>query len=70
VPEDIAVVGFDNTEEGAYSRPTLTSIAPDKQAIARTAVDLARRRIESADSFEPEDIQTPFTLAVRQSTVG
>ncbi|MFC0541458.1 LacI family DNA-binding transcriptional regulator [Kutzneria chonburiensis] len=70
VPEDIAVVGFDNTEEGAYSRPTLTSIAPDKLAIARTAVELARRRIEAEEPFEPEDIQTPFTLAVRESTAG
>ena len=71
VPEDIAVVGFDNTEEGAYSRPSLTSVAPDKLAIARTAVDLARRRVtETGEEFEPENIQTPFRLEIRESTAG
>jgi DNA-binding LacI/PurR family transcriptional regulator len=70
VPQDIAVVGFDNTEEGAYSRPALTSVAPDKLAIARTAIDLVRRRITgSAEPFTPQEVQTPFTLAVRESTV-
>jgi DNA-binding LacI/PurR family transcriptional regulator len=71
VPEDIAVVGFDNTEEGAYSRPSLTSVAPDKAAIARTAIDLIRRRTsEPSEEFVPVDIQTPFTLAIRESTAG
>jgi DNA-binding LacI/PurR family transcriptional regulator len=71
VPEDIAVVGFDNTEEGAYSRPALTSVSPDKLTIARTAIDLVRRRITEPDAdFEPQEIQTPFTLAVRGSTVS
>jgi DNA-binding LacI/PurR family transcriptional regulator len=70
VPEDIAVVGFDNTEEGAYSRPSLTSVAPDKLAIARTAVDLVRRRTGAADAeFVPEEIQTPFTLEIRESSL-
>ena len=70
VPQDIAVVGFDNTEEGAYSRPTLTSVAPDKLAIARTAIDLVRRRITEPDApFAAQKVQTPFTLTVRESTV-
>jgi len=87
VPEDVAIVGFDNTEESAYSLPSLTTIAPDKGAIARTAVDLVHRRAagrhhgtvagvalgQSAnggteDPFEPQDIQTPFSLEIREST--
>ncbi|KAA2255950.1 LacI family transcriptional regulator [Solihabitans fulvus] len=70
IPADLAIVGFDNTEESAYSLPALTTIAPDKAAIARTAVDLVRRRIESTDQLAPQDIQTPFSLEVRESTVG
>lgn len=68
VPEDVAIVGFDNSEEGAYSLPSLTTIAPDKGAIADTAVNLIRRRASSHDQFPPQDIQTPFSLEVRDST--
>ncbi|GAA1304110.1 LacI family DNA-binding transcriptional regulator [Saccharothrix xinjiangensis] len=67
VPEDVAVVGFDNNEEGGYNRPSLTTVAPDKAAIAHTAVDLLRRRVETADR-PPERVQTPFRLEVREST--
>ena len=67
VPEDLAVVGFDNTEEGRFSRPALTSIAPDKGAIARAAIELIRRRLaEPAEQFTPQDVQTPFTLEIRE----
>ena len=38
VPRDLAVVGFDGSEEGAYTRPPLTTIAPDIAAIAEQAV--------------------------------
>lgn len=69
VPEDLAVVGFDNTEESAYSLPSLTTIAPEKAVIAHTAVDLIRRRAEGEDAA-PHDIQTPFTLEIRESTAG
>jgi len=68
VPSDIAIVGFDNTEESAYSLPSLTTIAPDKTAIAQTAVDLIRRRTEGGEEFAPQDVQTPFSLQVRESS--
>jgi DNA-binding LacI/PurR family transcriptional regulator len=68
VPADIAIVGFDNTEESAYSLPSLTTIAPDKTAIAQTAVDLIRRRSEPGEPFALQDVQTPFSLEIREST--
>jgi DNA-binding LacI/PurR family transcriptional regulator len=70
IPEDIAIVGFDNTEESGYSLPSLTTIAPNKLSIARTAIDLLHRRVSSAEQFPPQDIQTTFSLEVRESTVG
>lgn len=45
VPDDVAVVGFDDIEEGRYSTPTLSAIAQDKRQIAVTAVDLLLSRI-------------------------
>lgn len=68
VPQDIAIVGFDNTEHSAYSLPSLTTIAPDKTALAKAAVDLIRDRA-NGDNGAPKDIQIPFTLEIRESTV-
>ncbi|MEU4746729.1 substrate-binding domain-containing protein, partial [Actinosynnema sp. NPDC023658] len=69
VPADVAVVGFDNVEEGAYSLPSLTTVAPDKAAIARAAVDLLLKRVEDPER-PPEHLRTPFSLEVRESTRG
>jgi DNA-binding LacI/PurR family transcriptional regulator len=70
VPHDVAIVGFDNTEHSAYSVPSLTTIAPDKAALARAAVDLVHRRASGGDStdFPPQDVAIPFALEVREST--
>lgn len=38
VPQDIAVMGFDDLEEGAYATPSLSSVALDREALAREAV--------------------------------
>lgn len=48
VPEDVAVIGFDDVEGGRFSVPTLSTVAPDKAAVARVAVELLHRRIEEA----------------------
>ncbi|GGU23674.1 LacI family DNA-binding transcriptional regulator [Lentzea flava] len=69
VPHDLAVVGFDNNDESAYSSPSLTTIAPDKAAIARAAVDLLHQRAGAPD-VALDDVQTPFSLLVRESTVS
>ena len=70
VPEDVAVVGFDDIEEASYSNPALTSISPDKQQIAEAAVDLLCRRIRDGETGPPVDIVARHRLRVRESTVG
>lgn len=46
VPGDVAVVGWDDTYLATCSFPTLTSVGPDKTALARTALQLLKERIE------------------------
>ena len=72
VPDDLAVVGFDGSEEGAYTVPTLTTIDPDKAAIAERAVERVGDRIAGgADrTAEAVEIVTPFRLEIRESTLG
>ena len=47
VPEDVAVIGFDDLEEGRYTVPALSTISPDKDFIGRTAVRLLAERLAS-----------------------
>ena len=68
VPEDVAVMGFDDIEEGRFSSPTLSTISQDKLRIARTAVELLAERIGSRSAEPARDVTVPFELLARQST--
>ncbi len=70
VPEDVAVAGFDDVEDASFTAPPLTSIAPDKTAIGRLAVELLVGRITGARTAPPEEFTAAYSLVVRQSTVG
>ena len=70
VPEDVAVVGFDDVEEGRFSNPTLTTISPDKETIGRLAVDSLIARVEGRLTEPPREVQPPFVLVPRESTLG
>lgn len=48
VPQDVQVIGFDNITESAYSTPALTTVDPNKQEIARTALRLLEDRMGGA----------------------
>lgn len=41
VPGELAVVGFDDVKEAAMTDPPLTTVASDREAMARKAVDIA-----------------------------
>ncbi|ONI74091.1 LacI family transcriptional regulator [Kribbella sp. ALI-6-A] len=69
VPEDIALVGFDDIEDGRYSTPSLTTISPDKNQIAKNAVQLLLNRLDG-DRSDPAEISAGYTLELRESTTG
>lgn len=70
VPEDVAVVGFDDIEAGRYNTPTLTTISPDKAAIARLAVQRIAGRLDDGEQDPPQELWAPHHLETRESTVG
>ncbi len=67
VPDDVAVLGWDDTEEASYSVPSLTSVSPDKAAIARTAVDRLLAQVEGEPAAAAE-VSCGYRLVVREST--
>jgi DNA-binding LacI/PurR family transcriptional regulator len=67
VPQDVAVVGWDNTEDGRYANPTLTTVAPDVRAIAEHAVQRVVAQVEGLPG-EPSDAVVPHRLLVRESS--
>jgi DNA-binding LacI/PurR family transcriptional regulator len=70
VPDDVALMGFDDIEEGRYSTPTLSTVRPDKSAIAEAAVDLLARRLAGGVAEPPRGVNVPYEIVQRQSTVG
>jgi DNA-binding LacI/PurR family transcriptional regulator len=70
VPDDVAVAGFDDIEESRFAVPSLTTIAPDKAAIASGAVDHLARRLEQGEGWTPEEVRVTYRLEVRESTGG
>lgn len=68
VPDDVAIAGFDDIEEGRYADPALTTIRPDKEQIASIAVDLLISRLASDDHLPAREVCPPYALLVRGST--
>jgi DNA-binding LacI/PurR family transcriptional regulator len=70
VPADVAVIGFDDIEDGRYHTPSLSTISPDKDWLAEQAVSLLLERISGTGDPTPRDLAVPYTLEVRETTGG
>ncbi|MFM2041603.1 MAG: hypothetical protein RLY86_179 [Pseudomonadota bacterium] len=65
VPEDVAVVGFDDIGLAAHVNPPLTTVRQDLARGARVMVDLLFRRMEGEDT---PSATMPAELVVRRSS--
>ncbi|MET3805865.1 DNA-binding LacI/PurR family transcriptional regulator [Nakamurella sp. UYEF19] len=69
VPDDVAVIGFDNIDEAQFSLPSLSTIDPGRPEIAEIAVQLLADRIAgAAGPTEPRELLAQFQLIRREST--
>ena len=66
IPQDIAIVGFDNMPICTYIEPTLTTIHVPKQYMGRMAVQRLHERICNSDS-QPIKLEISTTLQKRKS---
>lgn len=70
VPEDVAVVGFDDIIESRFVAPPLTTISPGRAQAAELAVELLMSRIDGTRQGAGEELCTDFRLVVRRSSGG
>ncbi|MEU4193220.1 LacI family DNA-binding transcriptional regulator [Kribbella sp. NPDC026611] len=69
VPDDVWVIGYDNTEMAAWESFDLTSVDQPVHAIVEQGIDLLRQRI--SDPTRPtQTITLPCPLAIRGSTAN
>jgi LacI family transcriptional regulator len=66
VPNDLAIVGFDDIELASYTIPPLTTIKQPKVEMGKATLDLILRRI-SDELAEPKRIVLPVSLVIRSS---
>jgi DNA-binding LacI/PurR family transcriptional regulator len=69
VPEDMAVVGFDDIESRAMHAPVITTIRQSYEAIGRYAADLLLQRLKAPNS-PLRHVLLDTSLVVRASTVA
>jgi LacI family transcriptional regulator len=69
VPEDVAVVGFDDSELARLASPQLTSVRQDAVGLGIAAAEVLFHIIDRPDEPPPVAV-VPVELVVRQSTVA
>ena len=70
IPDDIAVIGFDNIEVGAFAPVPLTTVAQPVEEVASLAVEMLFSRMNGADSGEVKSVSVKPHLVVRESCGG
>lgn len=71
VPDDLAVVGFDDIPEAAYFCPSLTTISQDQQLIGESAVNNIVKMIQASQQGVSIAAEASFitpTLTLRESS--
>ncbi len=68
VPDDVAVIGFDDLDETRYTLPTLSTVDPGRAEIAKTALKLLMARINGTAGPGPHQVETTYRVVAREST--
>lgn len=69
VPQDVKVIGYDNVPESEYLVPSLSSIDPDHDLMARTAVQLLVERIRGGSvARDAREVISGYRVIEREST--
>ena len=67
VPEDVAVIGFDDIHEARYHIPALTTVKQPLQQMGRLAAEILLDRISDPKKAQPHFVYVEPELIVRES---
>ena len=67
VPDDIAIVGFDDIPEAQWVRPRLTTVAQDPSEMGRLLAEALFKRIESGAAHDRQVFEIPCRFIERES---
>ncbi len=67
IPDDIAVIGFDNRELAAFTTPPLTTLAQPGHQAGKLAVELLLNQLDSGKQ-SIKAVKVPMNLIIRKST--
>lgn len=67
VPEDVAIVGFDDLEWAELVSPPLTVVAQNPYELGREAFELLLTMLRDQETM-PQDVRVPVVLKLRRST--
>jgi DNA-binding LacI/PurR family transcriptional regulator/anti-anti-sigma regulatory factor len=67
VPDDLAVVGFDDVLEAQYASPPLTTVRSQFDVIGRAAAEQLLAEIRDGSPAQPQVISVPTTVLHRRS---
>lgn len=67
VPGDVAIASIDDVKEAEFAVPSLTTISPDKRAIAQHAVDTLLQLLDDEDAA-PDHVEIGYRLIARESS--
>jgi LacI family transcriptional regulator len=67
VPDDFAIVGFDDIPAARYVTPSLTTVAQLQEQIGQRAAEMLLDRLSTQESGSGRCIEMPYELKVRTS---
>ncbi len=67
VPDDIALLGFDNVAQSSHTSPPLTTVDVYKREMGAIAIDILHRQIASPGGRLAVKTLTPTRLVERES---
>ncbi len=70
IPNDIDIMCFGNSDINRFIIPSLSCVAQPTEKIGRTAVELTIEQIKNIDTFQPQHIEIPTSILLRETCSG